>query len=204
MYLQIELSYWKPSSPWRYLHSDLPLPCATCVLYSLSNCRSIPLIIMHCWTTSIERLMSKILCPLIKYRTKSRRSRRKFIKDLHSANWFFPHGYSSTRNLFHTRVSLEAAKNQIPVPEKTITAAFAYKLFTTLHLMVCKFQILPPNIDLPWDFFHLVVSPMWIPDYKSFLLILCCAFLAAKLALASCALLQAQQRQASIIDCLVG
>jgi hypothetical protein len=28
--------------------------------------------------------------------------------------------------------SLEAAKNQIPVPEKTVTAAFAYKLFTTL------------------------------------------------------------------------
>jgi len=45
--------------------------------------------------------------------------------------------------------SLEAAKSQIPVPEKTVTAVFAYKLFTTLHLMVCKFQILPPNIDLP-------------------------------------------------------
>jgi hypothetical protein len=45
--------------------------------------------------------------------------------------------------------SSETAKNQIPVPEKTITAAFAYKLFTTLHLMVCKFQILPPNIGLP-------------------------------------------------------
>lgn len=64
MYLQIELSYWKLSSGWRYLHSDLPLPCATCVLYSFLNCRSIPLIIMHCWATSIERLLSKNLCPL--------------------------------------------------------------------------------------------------------------------------------------------
>lgn len=151
----------------------------------------------------------------IKYRTKSRRSRRKFIKDLQGANWFFPHmatpalAICSILEFLYLPTlpplgSLEAAKNQIPVPEKTITAAFAYKLFTTLHLMVCKFQILPPNIDLPWDFFHLVVSPIWIPDYKSFLLILCCAFLAAKLALPSCALLQAQQRQASIIDCLVG
>jgi hypothetical protein len=41
----------------------------------------------------------------------------------------------------------------VPVPEKTITAAFAYKLFTTLHLMVCKFQIYLPTLICLETFF---------------------------------------------------
>jgi hypothetical protein len=115
---------------------------------------------MHCWTTSIERLLSKNLRPLTQNIEPSQGDPERNL----SRTCKVPTGFflmatpalaicSILEFLYLPTLpplgSLEAAKNQIPVPEKTITAAFAYKLFTTLHLMVCKFQILPPNIDLP-------------------------------------------------------